>query len=68
MRAGFESVERLLFSDLEYDDEDVDDFLVSFDDDETDHFIAASDASQDGLIRRVYRDSYGTYRVEYASE
>lgn len=42
--------------------------LFSFDDDETDHFIAASDASQDGLIRRVYRDSYGTYRVEYASE
>ena len=36
MRAGFESVERLLFSDLEYDDEDVDDFLVSFDDDDAD--------------------------------
>ena len=42
--------------------------LFSFDDDETDHFIAASDASQDGLIRRVYRDEYGTYRVEYANE
>ena len=36
MRAGFESVERLLFSDLEYDDKEVDDFLVSFDDDDAD--------------------------------
>ncbi len=42
--------------------------LFSFDDDETDHIIAAADASQDGLIRRVYRESYGSYRVEYADE
>ncbi len=42
--------------------------VFSFDDDETDHIVAVGDARAEGLIRKVYRDQYGNFRVDYVSE
>ncbi len=42
--------------------------VFSFDDDETDHTVAVGDAGEEGLIRKVYRDQYGNFMVDYVSE
>ena len=42
--------------------------VFSFDDDETDHIVAVGDGGVEGLIRKVYRDQYGNFRVDYVSE
>lgn len=42
--------------------------LFSFDDDETPHIVASCDATDGGLIKRVYGDPYGGFKVEYVEE
>lgn len=42
--------------------------VFSFDDDETDHIVAVGDGGVEGLIRKVYRDPYGNFRVDYVTE